>query len=105
MVQQVQSSDQIILMGKDMLTQLYTMIDTTMSLEVMIDLLAQDMEQVAQDADFRYNLDFEPRSIVGDNYDQLDELGYGNNDVIGTGTDNFHGTHVAGIIAAKREMI
>lgn len=102
MVQQVQSTDQTILMGKDMLTQLYTMIDTTMSLEVMIDLLAQDMEQVAQDADFRYNLDFEPRSIVGDNYDQLDELGYGNNDVIGTGTDNFHGTHVAGIIAAKR---
>jgi len=88
--------------GKGMLTQLYTMIDTTMSLEVMIDLLSQDMEQIAQDAEFRYNLDFEPRKVVGDNPDQLDEVGYGNNDVIGQGTDNFHGTHVAGIIAAKR---
>ncbi len=102
MVQQVQSTDQTILMGKDMLTQLYTMIDTTMSLETMIDLLSQDMEQISQDAEYRYNLDFEPREIVGDNYDQLDEVGYGNNDVIGIDTDNFHGTHVAGIIAAKR---
>lgn len=101
-IQKVQSTDEVVMMGKGMLTQLYTMIDTTMSLEVMIDLLSQDMEQIAQDAEFRYNLDFEPRKVVGDNPDQLDEVGYGNNDVIGQGTDNFHGTHVAGIIAAKR---
>jgi len=101
-IQAVESSDEVVLMGKGMLTQLFTMIDTSMSLETMIELLAQDIEQIAQDAEYRYNLDFEPREIVGDNPDQLDELGYGNNDVIGKNTDNFHGTHVAGIIAAKR---
>lgn len=49
---------------------------------------------------YKLNPDFDPRSIVGDNYaDQL-EKNYGNNDVIGP--DASHGTHVAGIIAAVR---
>lgn len=101
-VNAVESTDQIILMGKDVLGQLYNMIDTTMSLETMIDLVNQNIEQVAQDTEYRYNLDYDSREIVGDNYAQLDEVGYGNNDVIGQGTDNLHGTHVAGIIAAQR---
>lgn len=101
-IQKVESTDEVVMMGKGMLTQLYTMIDTTMALETMIEMLGQDIEQISKDAEYRYNLDFEPRKIVGDNPDQLDEVGYGNNDVIGQGTDNFHGTHVAGIIAAKR---
>jgi cell wall-associated protease len=46
------------------------------------------------------NLDFDPRSIVGDNYNDINERYYGNNDV--EGPDAFHGTHVAGIIAAVR---
>jgi subtilisin family serine protease len=49
---------------------------------------------------YKLNPDFDPRSVVGDNYaDQL-EKNYGNNDVIGP--DASHGTHVAGIIAAIR---
>ena len=46
------------------------------------------------------NPEFDPRAIVGDNYSDSSEKIYGNNDV--TGPDAFHGTHVAGIIAAKR---
>ncbi|MES2734339.1 MAG: S8 family serine peptidase [Bacteroidota bacterium] len=49
---------------------------------------------------YGYNLNFDPRSIVGDNYEKLSEKYYGNNDV--TGPDASHGTHVAGIIAADR---
>jgi len=37
---------------------------------------------------------------VGDNYDDLTDRNYGNNDY--EGPDAFHGTHVSGIIAAKR---
>lgn len=49
---------------------------------------------------YKLNPDFDPRSIVGDNYaDQL-QKDYGNNDVIGP--DASHGTHVAGIIGAVR---
>ncbi len=51
-------------------------------------------------ANYHYNPDFNPRSIVGDNYANQTEKGYGNNDV--KGPDAFHGTHVAGIVAAKR---
>ncbi|HEU4716455.1 MAG TPA: S8 family peptidase [Bacteroidia bacterium] len=49
---------------------------------------------------YNLNLDYDPRSIVGDNYDDQTEKYYGNNDV--KGPDALHGTHVAGIIAANR---
>jgi cell wall-associated protease len=51
--------------------------------------------------EFGYNEDFDSRKIVGDNYSNTYEKGYGNNDV--TGPDALHGTHVAGIIAANRK--
>lgn len=49
---------------------------------------------------YGYNPDFDPRPIVGDDYNNSSERYYGNNDV--KGPDPSHGTHVAGIIAAKR---
>jgi len=53
-------------------------------------------------ADYYYNPKFDTRtSIVLDDYSNQTETNYGNNDVIGP--DAFHGTHVAGIIAAKRD--
>ena len=51
-------------------------------------------------AKYYYNEDFNPRTIVGDNYSDSSERIYGNNDVIGP--DSSHGTHVSGIIAATR---
>lgn len=53
-------------------------------------------------ANFLYNPDLTAREeIVGDNYADQNEKYYGNSDVIGP--DSSHGTHVAGIIAAKRD--
>jgi subtilisin family serine protease len=51
--------------------------------------------------EYNYNENFEPRSIVGDDYSNQTEKIYGNNDVIGP--DSSHGTHVAGSIAANRD--
>ena len=51
-------------------------------------------------ANYHYNTDFNPRTIVGDNPEIWDNQPYGNNDVIGSSPD--HGTFVAGIIAANR---
>jgi len=50
---------------------------------------------------YNYNEDFNPRSIVGDNYTDQTEKVYGNNDVIAA--DSSHGTHVSGSIAAVRD--
>ena len=50
--------------------------------------------------EFMYNPDFDSRAIVGDDYADPYETGYGNNDV--EGPDAFHGTHVAGIVGAIR---
>ena len=49
---------------------------------------------------YHLNKEFDPRHIVGDNYEDATERYYGNPDV--KGPDAGHGTHVAGIIAAKR---
>ena len=50
---------------------------------------------------YHYNPSFDPRYIVGDNYNDVHERYYGNNNV--KGPDAFHGTHVAGIIGAIRD--
>lgn len=50
--------------------------------------------------DYNLNPDYNPRSIVGDDPNDLSSRIYGNNDY--QGPDAFHGTHVAGIIAAVR---
>lgn len=48
---------------------------------------------------FHYNLDIEPREIIGDNPDDLSDTIYGNSDIIGFKANELHGTHVAGVIA------
>lgn len=49
---------------------------------------------------YHYNTAYNSRPIVGDNYENVNEKGYGNN--LYEGPDAHHGTHVAGIIAALR---
>ncbi len=57
---------------------------------------AQASNQIA----YNLNVDYNPRTMVGDNPDDLTNRFYGTNDY--EGPDAFHGTHVAGIIAANR---
>lgn len=59
------------------------------------------LEYYGDQLKFHYNEDFNPRTVIGDNYaDQFERI-YGNNDVIGP--DSSHGTHVSGSIAADRD--
>ena len=50
---------------------------------------------------YYYNTEYDPRSVVGDDYSNPYDRDYGNADV--QGPDAMHGTHVAGIIAAVRD--
>lgn len=52
--------------------------------------------------DTYFDLNFDSRLIVGDDYSDQKQSNYGNNDVIGNVNGAFHGTHVSGIIAAER---
>lgn len=62
--------------------------------------IAEGSVEVNNHLDYALNLDYDPRNIVGDNYEDPTERFYGNPDV--KGPDALHGTHVAGIIAANR---
>lgn len=64
------------------------------------ELITNDLETVRKMVEYNLNPDFDPRPIVGDDYEDLSERFYGNNDVEGPAAE--HGTHVAGIIAATR---
>ncbi len=50
-------------------------------------------------AEYNWNVEFDARNIVGDDPSNLNDRYYGNNDV--EGPDAGHGTHVAGIVAAR----
>ncbi|PRY29252.1 subtilase family protein [Spirosoma oryzae] len=68
--------------------------------EVMKSELGKYDEQLKTRAEYNYNPDFDSRSIVGDNPDDVNQRNYGNADI--NGPDPDHGTHVAGIIGADR---
>lgn len=65
-----------------------------------LEAIEEGVDYFRKNVEYSYNLDFDPRSIVGDDYNNSKERYYGNNDC--NGPDSFHGTHVAGIIAAAR---
>jgi subtilisin family serine protease len=65
------------------------------------DLLRREIERVGKRLEYSYDPGFDPRPIVGDDYDDVTERFYGNRDV--TGPDPAHGTGVAGIVAAVRD--
>jgi len=64
------------------------------------DQIVEGVNYYTRQADYNLNLDYNPRSIVGDDPNNSKEKFYGNNDV--AGPDATHGTHVSGIIAADR---
>ncbi|HXD77755.1 MAG TPA: S8 family serine peptidase, partial [Puia sp.] len=59
------------------------------------------LEHFSAELNYHYNMAYDPRYIVGDDYNNTGQRYYGNADV--TGPDALHGTHVAGIIAAERD--
>jgi len=61
------------------------------------------VEHVEAQEKYHFNKDFNGRTIVGDNPNDINDKNYGNNNVVGLDKEEAkHGTHVAGIIAQVR---
>ena len=68
--------------------------------EKFISGLDQAIDHYQTSAEYQLNMDFDPRYIVGDDYNNINQRYYGNSDVKGPKAE--HATHVSGIIAAVR---
>lgn len=68
--------------------------------ELTEEVLDQQIEQIQSMLDHHYNVDYDDRSLIGDDYLDMNDVDYGNNDV--EGPDALHGTHVGGIVSAVR---
>ena len=75
------------------------------SVDELRELVLADMEEALDHfsvkMNYSYNIGYDSRTIVNDDFEDVNERYYGNPDV--KGPHAFHGTHVAGIIAAKRD--
>ena len=100
-LQTVSTTDERIAEGAAFMNNILSMIGDAEITDVT-DQLQEAVDHFGSQVKYGFNLEYDTREIVGDNNANLAEIGYGNTDVSGQGTDNFHGTHVAGIIAAKR---
>lgn len=63
--------------------------------------LNEVIKQSGIEMNYKLNINYDPRDIVGDDYFNSQQHDYGNNDVMGPEAN--HGTHVAGIIGAVRD--
>ena len=68
-----------------------------------IEELSDGIKHYEERLKYGLNKEFNPRAVLNDNPDDINDKIYGNNNVIGpTAEGALHGTHVAGIIAAVR---
>lgn len=90
-----------LLFAKAFLLNLYKNVDENTEIDTFYTQLKEAIDYYTVIVKYGYNIEFDSRKIIGDDYSNLYQKGYGNNDV--KGPDATHGTHVAGIVAADRK--
>ncbi len=96
----ISTSDSVVLQARNLTGMIFQNVGADADFEAIDQELQDAVEHFGNQVNYAYNIDFDPRPIVGDNYADPYEKYYGNNDV--KGHDPSHGTHVSGIIAANR---
>ncbi len=99
-IKNFETNDPYLLFAKGNLMQAYRNAGEEANLHDYLSEVKEGVDYYGVIVNFSYNVDFDSRKIVGDDYANVYEKYYGNNDV--KGPDPMHGTHVAGIIAANR---
>lgn len=104
----IDNSNDTIAFAKAALLRIFDNIEEGADLNSFIEAFKQDLVYIQEavdhfkaTVDYTYNLEYDSRKIVGDNYVDANEKYYGNNNV--KGGRPMHGTHVAGVIGANRK--
>ena len=91
----IKTNDSIVLISKER-------IEYFNSINIDLDYLKEGVEYFSDQSKYHYNVNFNGRSIVGDDIYNIDDTNYGNSNVSHSKKSEDHGTHVAGIIAGLR---
>ncbi len=86
---------------KQMLGPVTAMLASSSDIDALLLQLKEGADYYENKIKYNLNLEFNPRDIIGDNYNNQTERFYGNADC--NGPNSLHGTHVSGIIAANRK--
>ena len=79
------------------------LLGNSVNIKETIEELSEGVKHYEERVKYGLNKEFNPRAVLKDNPDDINDKFYGNNNVIGpTAEGALHGTHVAGIIAAVR---
>jgi len=98
-VNAIKTENQELIKHISLIKQLYSFgFDSVSKIKKELD---KDLNKYIERLNFRYNKDFKGRK-TGDNPNDFTQVVYGDNNVKHVKLDEDHGTHVAGIIAAKR---
>lgn len=100
-ISKVESDDKKVQTGKQMILGILSFNPDIPNAEALEEGLLEEKKYYQEALEYSYNLDFDPRRIVGDDYADKSEKIYGN--YVVEGPDALHGTHVAGIIGANRK--
>ncbi len=87
------------------LSQMFGFLDPGDTIPEFIKNITEGVEHFTEQLNYNLNPEFDGRTILGDNVDDLTDVAYGNNNVMGPDPKKEgikHGTHVAGTIAAQR---
>lgn len=98
-VSAVQTQDPTLQQHKAILLQMYNFEDSIPKILVE---LKKGIKHFSDQLNYNLNVNFSGRDAVGDNPYDLMDLGYGDGNPQSRFSDEDHGTHVAGIIAAER---
>jgi cell wall-associated protease len=98
----VKSEDSVVNEALSIVKRLVSYFGSNTSVNSIVGSITKNMDYFKYQAETGYNTNFDPRKIVGDNYNDPYQRYYGNNHC-GYIPEGTHGTHVSGIIGAGRD--
>ncbi len=94
----IKTEDPVLQQHIGVIMQMYSFKDT---IPAVLTELQEGIDHFTKQMEFNLNVDFDGRKVTGDQPYDLNDKGYGNGNPQSRSSDESHGTHVAGIIAAE----